>query len=97
MFRLRPWLTVALIGMLAAPVFGQFGRARPRLARASDVDGSWQFCRLAYQGRGWATDYPDADYNFSTRLSELTRTAVSKAHGEPLPLIVRPTDDVLFR
>jgi uncharacterized protein DUF4159 len=95
----RSWLIlIAIVVLLAVPLLAQFGRGmRPRLARAEDVDGSWQFCRLAYQGRAWATDYPDADYNFSTRLSELTRTAVSKDHGEPRPLIVRPTDDVLFK
>jgi hypothetical protein len=97
-FRLRSCLALLAILMLLAPsVWAQFGRMRPRLARMDDVDGSWQLCRLAYQGRGWATDYPDAEYNFSTRLSELTRTAVSKGHGEPRPLIVRPTDEVLYR
>ena len=87
------------VTMIAAPVFGQFGRStRPRLATLEDADGSWHFCRLAYQGRSWATDYPDADYNFSTRLGELTKTAISRdAAGEPRPLIVRPTDDMLFR
>jgi hypothetical protein len=86
--------------LLALPVAAQFGRQRwgPRLARVDDFDGSWQFCRLAYQGRGWSTDYPDADYNFSTRLSELTKTAIHKQRGgDPYPVIVRPTDDALFR
>jgi len=77
------------------------GRQRfyyPSAATDDSFDGSWHFCRLAYQGRAWATDYPDADYNFSTRVSELTKTTVSKApNGEPLPLIVRPSDDALFR
>jgi hypothetical protein len=68
------------------------------VATDESFDGSWHFCRLAYQGRAWATDYPDADYNFSTRVSELTKTTVSKApNGEPLPLIVRPSDDALFK
>jgi Domain of unknown function (DUF4159) len=68
------------------------------LATPASFTGSWQFCRLAYDGRAWATDYPDADYNFSTRLSELTKTTVSKgADGQPLPLIVRPGDDTLFQ
>ncbi|HET9467093.1 MAG TPA: DUF4159 domain-containing protein [Vicinamibacterales bacterium] len=97
----RRWLGLALICTLSAfPAFAQFGRGRlaPRVATANDFDGSWQLCRLAYQGRGWSTDYPDADYNFSTRLSELTRTAVARrAEGEPQPVIVRPTDDTLFR
>ena len=33
-------------------------------------------------GQGWWTDYPDADINFSIRLSELTKTRVSKARGD---------------
>ena len=48
------------------------------LATPESFDGDWQFCRLAYQGRGWATDYPDADFNFSQRLSELTKTRSAK-------------------
>lgn len=83
-----------------AQTFAQFGRQGPSmaLATAASFDGDWHFCRLAYRGRAWATDYPDADYNFSTRLSELTKTPVSKDHdGEPRPLIVRPSDDALFQ
>jgi Domain of unknown function (DUF4159) len=86
--------------LLALPVFAQFGRNwyQPRVATFNDFDGSWQFCRLAYQGRAWATDYPDADYNFSTRLGELTKTAITRQpNGDPRPVIVRPTDDTLFR
>jgi hypothetical protein len=79
--------------------FGGGGRyVAPAVATNESFDGSWHFCRLAYRGRAWLTDYPDADYNFSTRVSELTTTTVSKAmDGEPLPLIVRPTDDTLFK
>jgi len=79
--------------------FGGRGRyISPRVATNENFDGSWHFCRLAYQGRAWATDYPDADYNFSTRVSELTKTSVGRAvDGQPQPLIVRPTDDVLFK
>jgi hypothetical protein len=97
---------VALAAFLAAAgTDGQgrgFGRGqryvRPTLATTESFDGAWHFCRLAYSGRAWATDYPDADYNFSTRLSELTKTKVSKApNGDPLPLIVQPTDDALFQ
>jgi len=83
----------------AAAQFGRQGRIpRMALATPNSFDGDWHFCRLAYQGRSWATDYPDADYNFSTRLSELTKTHVSKdPSGEPRPLIVRPSDDTLFQ
>jgi hypothetical protein len=48
-------------------------------------------------GMGWWTDYPDADINFSIRLSELTKTRVSKqSDGEPNYLVVRLTDEALF-
>lgn len=80
---------------------GQFGGGRQRFvpaARSESFDGAFHFCRLAYRGRAWATDYPDADYNFSTRLSELTKIDVSKEPGgDPRPLIVRPTDAALFQ
>jgi hypothetical protein len=95
-------LIAALACAMYAQGFAQFGRGRgrippARLATDASFDGSWHLCRLAYQGRAWATDYPDADYNFSTRLSELTKTAVSRrADGEPNPLIVRPSDPALF-
>jgi hypothetical protein len=92
--------------LAAAAAYGQFrqfrGRQRflPPAAVATDdsFDGAFHFCRLAYQGRAWSTDYPDADYNFSTRLSELTKTVVSRTPaGEVRPLIVRPTDPALFQ
>lgn len=95
-------VSTLLIGSAVyAQGFGPVGRARyPRMALANSrsFDGDWHFCRLAYQGRSWGTDYPDADYNFSTRLSELTKTRVSKkSSGEANPLIVRPIDDALFQ
>ena len=93
-------IVIALVAsQYAAAQFGRQGRIPSMmLARPESFDGDWHFCRLAYQGRSWATDYPDADFNFSIRLSELTKTHVSKdAAGEPRPLIVRPTDDALFQ
>ena len=105
MIDLRTRLTLALVvAMLAAATaYGQFGRGRQRipeaaLATSDSFDGAWHFCRLAYSGGGWTTDYPDADFNFSTRFSELTKTAVGRsAGGEVRPLIVRPTDPALFQ
>jgi hypothetical protein len=97
-------LVVALLAAVALDGQGRrFGGGRQRyvpatLAGKDSFAGGWQFCRLAYSGRAWATDYPDADYNFSTRLSELTKTTVSKdPSGTPLPLIVRPADEALFQ
>src|SRR5829696_3951630 len=96
----------ALLGSVAAAQ--QFGRSRgvrARLATAADFDGRFNFCRLMYTsvlreegGMGWGTDYPGADQNLSVRLSELTKTAVSRqADGEPNHLVVRATDPQLFK
>jgi hypothetical protein len=103
----RAVLWGALFAVLLAAVAGyaqgrRFGGGRrfvaPALATSDSFDGSWHFCRLAYSGRSWSTDYPDADYNFSTRLSELTKITVSRTPaGEVRPLIVRPIDDALFQ
>jgi hypothetical protein len=53
--------------------------------------------RSQQRGLGWGTDYPYADINFSTRLSELTKTQVGLKDGEPNHLVVRPTDPELFQ
>ena len=52
--------------------------------------------------RGWSTDYPGADLNFSTRLQELTKAPVTMytdaEEGEqPDAVVVRLTDDALFK
>jgi hypothetical protein len=82
---------------------GEVG-APPKFPNPTDFDGSWHFCRLMYRsvrsqqrGLGWGTDYPYADINFSTRLSELTKTQVGMQDGEPNHLVVRPTDPELFQ
>src|SRR3954469_12547693 len=48
-------------------------------------DAAFVVCRLAYRqirreesGIGWQTDYPYAEINLTTRLSELTNTRVSR-------------------
>ena len=49
-----------------------------------DYDGAFMFCRVVYRnaangdGGGWAVDSWRADENLSFRLSELTRTSVSR-------------------
>jgi hypothetical protein len=58
------------------------------------------FTSVRYEpgGQGWSTDYPDADINFSIRLSELTKTRVGRATGDlPQHLVVRLKDDALFQ
>jgi hypothetical protein len=85
--------------------FGRWGGEAgvpPRFATAADQDGGFHFCRLMYtavraqqRGMGWGTDYPFADINFSTRLSEMTKTTVSKSGGNPTHIVVQPTDEAL--
>lgn len=104
-------ILVVLAVVVADAQFGQwFGgrglrREPPRFPTAESYDGAYSFCRGMYDsdrpeagGMGWWTDYPDADTNFSIRLSELTKTRISKqANGEPNHLVVRLTDDYLFK
>ena len=48
-------------------------------------------------GQGWHTDYPDADINFTIRLSELTYTPVGRdRYDEPDHIVVELTDPELF-
>jgi len=100
--------TVLFALLLAGTAAAQFGRGRgmsARLATAEDYDGRFNFCRLMYTsvvreegGMGWGTDYPGADQNLSIRLSELTKTAVSRqTNGQPNHLVVRVLDDTLFQ
>jgi hypothetical protein len=78
---------------------GEVG-APPKFPTVADFDGSWHFCRLMYRsvrsqqrGLGWGTDYPNADINFSIRLSELTKTRsgcspasrITSWCGRPIP------------
>src|ERR1051325_4660491 len=62
------------------------------------------FCRLRYQNirrarkSGWGDDYPQADFNFMVRLSELTRTKISRwKNGDPGFANVTPMDPDLFQ
>lgn len=82
--------------------FGNMGEGPgqpPRFPTARDFDGALTLCRLMYRqvrrherGLGWSTDYPHAEINFSIRLSELTKTRVSKTGANVNHFVVRPTD-----
>jgi Domain of unknown function (DUF4159) len=75
-----------------------------RVAKPEDFVGGFQFCRVAFNsdfrgdsGGNWSVDYPRADINLSIRLAELTKSYVSMdSGGEPIPLLIRLTDDVMF-
>ncbi len=48
-------------------------------------------------GGGWRVDYPRADINLSIRLSELTKTRISRQpDGEPNHLVMDLTDPAIF-
>ena len=99
-----------LVLLLLSAVYAQAqwgfreGRMPPRFAPAVMPDGNFTFCRLMYErvrsepmGVGWGTDYPYAEINLMTRLSELTRTTISRdERGQPNHWVVRLTDDALF-
>jgi len=80
------------------------GSLGARYAPPHMPDASFVVCRIAYRsvrvepmGIGWQTDYPFAEINLTTRLSELTKTRVSRNHdGQPNHFVVRLTDDTLF-
>jgi hypothetical protein len=99
-----------LTGVLLAALFaaatleaqrrGFYGIRRPT---ADSFDGAFNFCRVAFRssfngdGGGWGVDYPQADINFSTRLSELTLTRISRTTGgAPNHLVLQLTDAELF-
>jgi hypothetical protein len=106
----RPVAVFALLlclGSVAAAQFGRgFGRrAMERSPRADSFGNGFNFCRGVYTqtrgeagGQGWSTDYPDADLNFSIRLSELTRVRVKfDKQGTPAFVTVRLTSPDLFQ
>jgi hypothetical protein len=102
----RAIVGAALVLGVSAVATAQFNRGLSgvRLARPADFDGQFHFCRLVYnsavsrdRGGSWQTDWPNADINMSIRLSELTRTRVSFTRGSPNPLLIRPSDDLLFQ
>jgi hypothetical protein len=111
--RLTVALVIALCIAAATTALAQrrrggrgFGFGAPlRMANAQSFDGGFNFCRIMFNqspdgdGAGWYVDYPRADVNLSIRLSEFTRTRISRdtATGEPNHVLMRLTDDLLFQ
>jgi hypothetical protein len=103
-----PAMAVLLVALAAGAAYAQRffreGSFATRFAPAAMPDGAFVICRLAYtqvrreeSGIGWQTDYPYAEINLTTRLSELTKTRVSRdTNGDPNYYVVRLTDDQLF-
>jgi hypothetical protein len=101
----RPARTVVLVVLgcsIAVSALAQ--RFRFVIPPNPRYDGAFQYCRGMYRihpqgdGGGWLTDYPQADVNLPYRLSELTKTPVSRdERGNYNHLIVSLTDDALYR
>ena len=95
---------VVAVGVAHAQRYFREGSYATRLAPAQMPDASFVVCRLAYRsvraepsGIGWQTDYPYAEINLTTRLSELTKTRVSRdGNQRPNFYVVRPLDATLF-
>ena len=108
--RLTVVAAIALVVVAAAAIaYAQGYRFREgslaaRYAPPKMPDSDFVICRIAYRsvrvepmGIGWQTDYPFAEINLSTRLSELTKTRVSRdSSGQANHFVVRLTDDTLF-
>ena len=98
-----------LVVFVAAVSAQQFRRGRGRFFEPirsptpESFDGSFNFCRVAFpssrdgDGAGWGVDYPRADINLTIRLSELTKTKVSRqTNGEPNHFVVDLNDPLMF-
>ncbi len=116
---LQPPLRIVIVAIcaLATAVAAQdFGDGsimmRARYATPNSFGHGFNFCRGLYTsssevreagGLGWATDYPDADRNFSVRLAEMTNTRVTRilardgTKREPEFLVVPLTSDTIFQ
>ncbi|OFW07544.1 MAG: hypothetical protein A3I61_14735 [Acidobacteria bacterium RIFCSPLOWO2_02_FULL_68_18] len=107
-------VAIVLVVCLATSTFAQFGRQfrgfgprgyPARFAQPETFGRGFNFCRAVYTsgrreagGQGWSTDYPDAELNFSIRLSELTKTRVTRdAQGAPDHVVVRLTEEALYQ
>ena len=109
---LRRILGCALVAVLLAGAtavsaqryYGGRRRMPPRFPSGEPTHRLFTFTRALYQsthreqgGQGWYTDYPDADINFSIRLSELTQTPVGfDRYDQPDHIVVELTDPQLF-
>ncbi|MDA1092311.1 MAG: DUF4159 domain-containing protein [Acidobacteria bacterium] len=100
-------LVAVLVGSAAVSAqrfYGGRQRMAPRVPSGPVTHRLFTFARGQYQsthneqgGQGWYTDYPDADVNFTIRLSELTRTPVGfTPNTYPDHVVVQLTDPELF-
>ena len=91
-------------GVVHAQRFFREGSFPTRYAPKEMPDAAFTICRMQYRqvrsefsGIGWQTDYPYAEINLMTRLSELTKTPISRdTNREPNHYVVNALQDQLF-
>ena len=97
-------LSVALVVSIRAQRYFREGSYAPQYAPAVMPDADFYACRLEYtrvryedMGIGWMTDYPYSERNLMIRLSELTKTPISRdVRRDPVSWVVRATDPQMF-
>jgi uncharacterized protein DUF4159 len=104
----RGLAAAVIIALFAATASAQRFRRGNRFFEAvrtpteESFDGAFNFCRIMFPagggfGGGWSVDYPRADVNLSIRLSELTKTRISRQpSGEPNHLVMDLNDPAIF-
>jgi len=83
--------------------FGFRGVA-PKMMTADDYNGAFLFCRIIFRqspdgdGGNWGVDYPRADINLTFRLSELSKTPVTRDERDGYNhVVLRLTDPLLYK
>jgi hypothetical protein len=85
--------------------FGGYSRYRDvKMMTADDYNGAFLFCRIVFRttpdgdGGDWGVDYPRADINLTFRLSELTKTPVTRDEHEGYNhVVLKLTDPLLYK
>jgi len=79
-----------------------YGRASVKMMTPEDYNGAFLFCRIIFRttpdgdGGNWGVDYPRADINLTFRLSELTKTPVTRDERDGYNHVVIRMDDPLL-
>lgn len=75
-----------------------------KMMTPEDYNGAFLFCRIIFRttpdgdGGNWGVDYPRADINLTFRLSELTKTPVTRdEHDGYNHVVIRLTDPLLYK
>jgi hypothetical protein len=75
-----------------------------KMMTPEDYNGAFLFCRIIFRttpdgdGGNWGVDYPRADINLTFRLSELTKTPVTRdEHDGYNHVVIRLTDPGLYK